>query len=511
MEADDPELLRCYAERRDESAFTELVRRYLNLVYFAALRQVGGDAHRAEDVAQNVFTLLARKASSLTRHQSLAGWLHTTTRFAASEALRTERRRLARESEAHTMHELFNGSASDHEWERLRPVIDEALNDLGAADREAVLLRFFANLSFTDVGAKLNLSENTARMRVERALEKLHALLAKRGVTSTSSALAAVLANQAAAMAPAGLAASIAGSALSGAAAAAGAGSLAAVIAFMSASKITVSGAVALAITAAVYQTNQADAAAVTMANAGREHASLVARLAGLEASAKAAEQDLIDRAAALEQQRAARSAAASLPVPGIDDVNAKRADAFKNLTRNDPELQKLRQTQRQIQVTIANGPLLKRLGLTAEQTERAMDILARNRGMGAFRDEFGAAAAERLAQLQAELRVEKHERDLVNNLTRNLYYLDAPFTTQQAEQLRRMVAGAGPQAGLQQIGDENFANTYRRTRDWDRILAQTESVLSPPQMQGLRAMAALGRIDAQNAAAVSELPASKK
>ena len=155
----DTELLRRYAADGDEAAFAELVRRYLNLVYFAALRQVGGDAHRAEDVAQSVFTLLARKASTLTGHQTLAGWLHTTTRFTASEAMRAERRRQAREQEAHTMHELSIDSASDADWERMRLVIDEALGELGESDREAVLLRFFANLPFAEMGAKLKLSE----------------------------------------------------------------------------------------------------------------------------------------------------------------------------------------------------------------------------------------------------------------------------------------------------------------------------------------------------------------
>src|SRR5471032_102228 len=203
MMPDDSVLLQRFVADRDEEAFAELVRRYLNLVYFAALRQVGGDAHRAEDVAQTVFTLLARKAESLTRHQALAGWLHTTTRFAASEALRTERRRLAREEEAHTMHELSTDPAAQADWERLRPIIDEALNELGDADREAVLLRFFADQPLAAIGAKLQVSENAARMRVERALEKLHGLLAQRGVTSTAAALAVLLANQAAASAPA--------------------------------------------------------------------------------------------------------------------------------------------------------------------------------------------------------------------------------------------------------------------------------------------------------------------
>ena len=218
MIADDAELLGRYAANRDEAAFAELVRRYLNLVYFAALRQVGGDAHRAEDVAQLVFTRLADRASALVRHQTLAGWLHTTTRFAASEMMRTERRRLAREQEAHTMHELFPGSnpAAHADWERLRPIIDAALGDLSEADREAVLLRFFAGRPLAEIGARLNVSENTARMRVERALEKLELLLAKRGVTSTSAALGVALGGQTALAAPAGLAASVTSAALAG-------------------------------------------------------------------------------------------------------------------------------------------------------------------------------------------------------------------------------------------------------------------------------------------------------
>ena len=82
----DAELLRRCAEETSEAAFAELVQRNGDLVYSAALRQVGGDAHRAQDVAQVVFTTLARKAASLTKHPVLAGWLYTTTRLAAGRA-----------------------------------------------------------------------------------------------------------------------------------------------------------------------------------------------------------------------------------------------------------------------------------------------------------------------------------------------------------------------------------------------------------------------------------------
>ena len=102
---DDAELLRRYAEAASESAFSELVARHLPLVYSAALRQVNGDAHLAQDVAQCVFTDLARKAASVTRRlsaesQVLSGWLYTSTRFAASKLVRAERRRDRRRHEA---------------------------------------------------------------------------------------------------------------------------------------------------------------------------------------------------------------------------------------------------------------------------------------------------------------------------------------------------------------------------------------------------------------------------
>src|SRR5438094_779162 len=102
---DDAELLRCYADAGSESAFSELVARHLPLVYSAALRQVGGDSHLAQDVTQSVFTDLARKAGPVARRLSderhvLSGWLYTSTRFAASKLVRAERRRYSREHEA---------------------------------------------------------------------------------------------------------------------------------------------------------------------------------------------------------------------------------------------------------------------------------------------------------------------------------------------------------------------------------------------------------------------------
>src|SRR5450432_1078218 len=99
----DSELLRRYAEEKSEPAFAELVRRHLNLVYFSALRQVGGDGHRAQDVTQAVFSDLARKARTLSHREVLASWLYTSTRFAAAKVRRTEARRIKHEREIEIM------------------------------------------------------------------------------------------------------------------------------------------------------------------------------------------------------------------------------------------------------------------------------------------------------------------------------------------------------------------------------------------------------------------------
>src|SRR5262245_60433077 len=89
----DCELLRYYAEDHSEKAFADLVSRHIDLVYSAALRQVNGDTHLAQDIAQTVFSDLARKAAQLSSRKELAGWLYTSAYFAATKAVRTESRR----------------------------------------------------------------------------------------------------------------------------------------------------------------------------------------------------------------------------------------------------------------------------------------------------------------------------------------------------------------------------------------------------------------------------------
>jgi RNA polymerase sigma factor (sigma-70 family) len=208
----DSALLRQFADTNSEAAFAELVRRHVNLVFSAALRQVNGDEHLAKDVAQTVFTDLARKADSLARRENLTGWLYTSAHFAAAKMVRGENRR--RDREEKFMREP-NETAPEADWEKLRPTLDAAMHELKETDREAILLRYFENQPFIQVGAKLGLNENAARMRVERALEKLRDIFTKRGVT-TAAALASVISANAIQMAPANLAATLTTASIAG-------------------------------------------------------------------------------------------------------------------------------------------------------------------------------------------------------------------------------------------------------------------------------------------------------
>jgi RNA polymerase sigma factor (sigma-70 family) len=215
----DAELLQRFVADRSETAFTDLVHRYLGLVRSTALRRVGGDAHAADDITQQVFVALARNASALRKHATLAGWLYVTTHHATAELVRREQRRKQREATAHSMHLTDSSAGSPDEAARLRPLLDDALITLKPDEREAVVLRYFSNRTFSEIGKAVQLSEEAARKRVDRALEKLHAVLIRRGVTSTTTALGTALAAAGIDSAPAGLALKVAGAALTEAAA----------------------------------------------------------------------------------------------------------------------------------------------------------------------------------------------------------------------------------------------------------------------------------------------------
>jgi len=168
---EDPELLRTFEKTGSEPAFDQIVSRYIKLVYSTAMRSLNGDPDLSQDVTQEVFLDVARKVKSLLHHQTLTGWLYTSTRFASSKALRRENRRRHYENEAMRMQPPPSNIESDTAWNQIKPVIDEALEILPEEDRTAVLMRYFEDRLFKEIGTALGTTENTARMRVDRSLE----------------------------------------------------------------------------------------------------------------------------------------------------------------------------------------------------------------------------------------------------------------------------------------------------------------------------------------------------
>ena len=443
----DTELLSAYAAARDEAAFTEIVRRHLNLVYFAALRRTGGNGGLAEEIAQYVFAEAARKAASLARHATVTGWLYTTTRNAATLALRRERTRVAREQEAQRMHELMaTDPAAD--WEQLRPVIDEALDGLLEREREAVLMRFFEGRAFAAIGATLHMSEDAARMRVERALEKLRVQLRRRGVASTATALAGALTGQSALAAPEGLAASIGGAWGNVAATGASSFTLGALFFRVKFAPYVMPGVAIVLVGVALWQVRARDRLGIaTVSVEARSQ-----RLPGTTTSATPLVTD-------------ARQSFTASPPPrpvAVDGGHDPRRAGTEIMTRH-PEVKQALVDWHVAKVNFQFAPLYEELGLTSEQIARFQELV---RGTVLFGDwgargeflEFEAARSVPDEAIRAELKqllgvdgVGRYEaslrtirpREWTAQLASQLCLTDSPLTPAQAEELVRIFRDA--------------------------------------------------------------------
>lgn len=210
MSLTDHELLEKFTQERCEDAFSELLRRHVNLVYSAALRQVRSpDA--AEEVAQMVFADFARGASRLRPQTVLSAWLYQVTRRTAVDYLRRESRRQQRERVAVEMRMLGQADADDA-WEQVEPLLEEVMEGLKERDRAALILRFFEHKTLREVGEALGTSEDAAQKVVDRALDRLRSRLCGRGITVGVPGLAAAICAHAVQAAPVSVTATVCGS-----------------------------------------------------------------------------------------------------------------------------------------------------------------------------------------------------------------------------------------------------------------------------------------------------------
>ena len=131
------------------------------------------------------FLRLVKKASKLPKSLPLTAWCHRETHSASVDYVRSEVRRQKREKTAADLDAMKTSSES---WDQLTPEVDGAIDELSESDRALVLLRFYNNKIFPrDRAHELGINHDTARMRTNRALEKLRVILAKRGITTTTA------------------------------------------------------------------------------------------------------------------------------------------------------------------------------------------------------------------------------------------------------------------------------------------------------------------------------------
>ncbi len=537
---DDATLLAQYARDRFDAAFAEFVQRNLPLVYSAAVRRTDGDAHRAKDIAQIVFTAAARDAAKLSTHPALTGWLYSATRSAAIDVLRAERRRRLREEKAHTMQEI-DSSETPADWAQLRPVLDAAIDELDDRDREAVLLRFFQNQPLAGVANALRVSEDAARKRVDRALDKLGALLSRRGITSTGGALAAVLANQAVATVPAGVAASVTTAALAGATVGAMSASTTGIF-IMSTSKVVTSLTAviaAVAIGTAVYQAKSNNALTATIT---AERDELRNRIAASEQRSREADAKL----ATTEKELSDLRVVAAKPAAPARPASNGSGNAMVDYVLDHPETHGAYVDQQVLKAKQRFEPFLKTTSLSPAQREEFFNqikdrsaaeldfMLALHQqgyGVGSLpQDPQARADLQKMATTQKEkfeggmrgvlgddgyrayqqFGATLPERNTVDELGGQLYLSESPLTAQQAEQLAVILKQDGyngqPTAtprttmngtlltrqalmsAVQQVANQGGQPAL----DWhapvtDAAVARAESVLSPAQIAALR------------------------
>lgn len=312
----DVSLLREFAQSRDDRCFTELVQRHIGFVYGVCLRRLR-DPHAAQDATQAVFIALARKAETVSSAASVIGWLHRSACFETRNLMRAHHNRLARETEAQRLGTTTTEARPDPE--RLEAVLDDALGELPARDRDALLARYFAGKSYAELGASLQLTENAARMRVERALLRLRDRLARRGVTSTAAALTLALPGYAAAAVPVGLAGAVSQAAVAGAIGTTG---VAAVFAAMSTTKVITGAAIAVVVGGAYIHHRTSELV--------DEVATLRAERAATEQRWDAMQQqiDALSRQQASATSGRSATGAASSSANGADQVPAAAAAA---------------------------------------------------------------------------------------------------------------------------------------------------------------------------------------
>lgn len=189
-----------------ESAFACLVGRHGPMVW-RVCREVLRDEHEADDAFQAAFLVLARRAGSIRRVESVGPWLYGVALRVARAARRVAARRRDRER---TGAEMRPEAESGGELDRLdaAPLLHEEVGRLAESERAAVVLCYFEGLTHEQAAGQLGWPVGTVRSRLARARDRLRSRLVRRGLAPGAAFLAASATSGSTAGVPAALAAS---------------------------------------------------------------------------------------------------------------------------------------------------------------------------------------------------------------------------------------------------------------------------------------------------------------
>jgi RNA polymerase sigma factor (sigma-70 family) len=520
----DMQLLQEYAGAHSEEAFTALVSRHINLVFSAALRSVNNPS-QAEEITQAVFVTLARKAHALRRGTVLSGWLYQTARLTAANFIRTEMRRHQREQQAHLQSTM--NEPEPEAWTHVGPLLDEAMSHLNEKDRNAIVLRFFEGKPLKEVGDALGATEDAAKMRVNRALDKLRDFFHHRGITVPAAALTAAIAEHSVQAAPTGLAASVAavaagvvpGSALTVSTLALVKGA----IHMMTSAKISV----AIGLGAAAMIALQAHQVSIQKQNVKRlqeqvaqaapqaqSNQALQAEIEKLQARNAAYAKTIEDMQGNVAKARAHASDALAAKSAAAAAAAATKGNPLADMFKDPAMLEAMRPTQLAT-AKMMYAPLIKELHLSPEQADKFYNKIVDNglKGLAAMQsgklspDDMKANTQALEADLQSLLGDTGYAQ--YQNFTKNDMadqtmltvmkndFGDNPLSDTQQQQLLQAMKAARQSTTANSPLDPSQANPSDKLAMLDQTLQQQEQMnqsvfqqaaafLSPAQLQTL-------------------------
>jgi RNA polymerase sigma factor (sigma-70 family) len=475
----DSNLLRTYAKLGTDEAFAEIVRRNIGAVYSAALRRVGGDDSLAKDVTQSAFIALARKASVAAGHPFPLGWLYAAVKNEAAHVVRSERRRRVREQLAATLMNNDTETSEQPEWASVAGVLDASIDDLTDVDRTAILMRFMDKRTFLEMGLELDIAEDAARMRVTRALERLRTFLRRRGISSSSAALAAAITENAVGGVPPGLTASVI-SGLSSSAWISAAGLGATLTALLLSPIAAIIAVAAMAVAGAIYEGGQVSV--------------IESRLSSLRLAVQDARDALtaVHKGPAVSTRMPRSSTASGLPVhtAGSSSIADPKAAGRAFMARH-PEVRQAFENWEDAQTESMYGALFGQLQMPADQIRHFEELMRRSSfaenltdlGTIMLTNPTENSGADLQGKLQALLGTEGYQsyqafastvqgRQLAAGLASMLSETEAPLTSAQAQQMAAIFASAGL--------------PYSASFDWGSVATQAQEVLSGPQLAQL-------------------------